>query len=212
MRNKKYLYIGIGIAIIAIVIPISMLTSQTEPTDETIQELDFNYAEANSKLEKNLEPLGILMSSPITLINKNSIAEYCTFFGEESKQKLVEFCTSTELKDSEGEFLGNIHMIGTRSTPKAVLVVIQSNPFMQNIDEIKLVFEQVIDDLVCNCWEDFEPSDIKTVSDWVEKHREFHTSDTRPTSTSRLALMDKNLQIELSTNLEGYLWKLLISG
>jgi hypothetical protein len=96
--------------------------------------------------------------------------------------------------------------------PKIVLVVIQTNPFMQNIEQIKLVFEQAIDDLVCNCWEDFEPSEIKTVSDWVEKQRAFHTSDTRPTSTSSLKLTDKNLQLELSTNAEGYLWKLLISG
>ena len=189
-----------------------MQTSQTEPSNETIQALDFTYDETNIKLQKNLEPLGIFMSTPINLINKNTIAEYCTFFADERKQKLVEFCTSTELIDSEGNFLGNIHMIGSRSMPKIVLVVIQSNPFMQNIDQIKLVFDQVIDDLVCNCWEDFEPSEIKTVSDWIDKQREFHTSDTRPTSTSNLQLMDKNLQIELSTNTEGYLWKLLISG
>ena len=49
-------------------------------------------------------------------------------------------------------------------------------------------------------------------SDWVDKQRDFHTNDTRPTSTSSLDLMDKNLQMELSTNTEGYLWKLLISG
>ena len=55
-------------------------------------------------------------------------------------------------------------MIGTRSMPKIVLVVIQTNPFMENIDQIKLIFDLVIDDLVCNCWEDLAPSEIKTVS------------------------------------------------
>ncbi len=103
-------------------------------------------------------------------------------------------------------------MVGTRSMPKIILVVAQTNPFMQNIDQIKLVFDAAIDDLVCNCWEDVIPSDIDTVSDWVEKQREFHLSDVRPTSTSSLELQGKNLQLELSTNTEGYLWKLLISG
>ena len=211
MQKKKFLYIGIGVAIITIIIPLAIFT-ESESTPEIIKELGFTYPEANSKLKQSLDSLGISMSSPINLINQNSIDEFCTFFGADSKQNLVEYCTSTELRDSEGNFLGNIHMIGTRQMPKIVLVVIQTNPFMQNIEQIKLVFEQAIDDLVCNCWEDFEPSEIKTVSDWVEKQRAFHTSDTRPTSTSSLKLTDKNLQLELSTNAEGYLWKLLISG
>ena len=82
----------------------------------------------------------------------------------------------------------------------------------QNIEQLKLVFEQAVDNLVCDCWEDIEPSEIKTVSDWVDKQREFHTSDTRPTSTSSVDLKGKNLQMELTTNTEGYLWKLLIYG
>jgi hypothetical protein len=188
-----------------------MKTSETISPTENLSGLEFTYTEANSKLKQNLEPLGIFMSSPINLINKNSIDEFCSFFADEIKQKQVEFCTSTELIDSEGNFLGNIHMVGSRNMPKIVLVVIQTNPFMQNIDQIKLVFEVVIGDLVCYCWEDFEPSGIETVSDWVDEQREFHTSDTRPTSTSSLELMGKKIQMELSTNAEGYLWKLLIS-
>ena len=211
MRKKNLIYIGIGVAIIAIIIPLAM-QAQTESMSVAIRELDFTYTEANSKLQQNLESLGISMSSPINLINQNSIEEFCTFFGEDAKQKLVEYCTSTELTDSQGNFLGNIHMIGTRQMPKIVLVVIQTNPFMQNIEQLKLVFEQVVDNLVCDCWEDFEPSEIKTVSDWVDKQREFHTNDTRPTSTSSVDLKGNNLQMELTTNTEGYLWKLLIYG
>ena len=211
MRKKNLIYIGIGVAIIAIIIPLAM-QAQTESMPVAIRELDFTYTEANSKLQQNLESLGISMSSPINLINQNSIDEFCTFFGEDAKQKLVEYCTSTELTDSKGNFLGNIHMIGTRQMPKIVLVVIQTNPFMQNIEQLKLVFEQAVDNLVCDCWEDIEPSEIKTVSDWVDKQREFHTSDTRPTSTSSVDLKGNNLQMELTTNTEGYLWKLLIYG
>jgi len=212
MQKKNFIYIGIGLAITVIIISLILLTNETESPTETISELDFTYEEANLQLKNDLEALGISMSSPINLINQNKLDEFCSFFSDEIKQKQVEFCTSTELKDSEGNFLGNIHMVGSRSMPKIVLAVIQTNPFMDNIDHIKQVFEVVVDDLVCNCWEDFEPSGIETVSEWINQQRKFHEDGKRPTSASDLDLLDKNLQMELSTNTEGYLWKLLISG
>ena len=221
MQKKNFLYIGIGIAIVAIIIPLSMLNSEniplaenteTIPEAENISEFEISYDSANSNLKQKLETQGVYMSSPVNLINKNSINQYCTFFTDDLKQSLVEYCSSTEILDSEGQFVGNIHLVGSRNMPKIILVIAQTNPFMENLDQIKLVFDVAIDEMVCNCWEDFEPSDIQTVSDWVDKQRDFHLSDVRPTSTSSLVLEGKNLQLELSTNNEGYLWKLLISG
>ncbi len=212
MKKKNYIYIGIGIAIIAIIIPLSMLNFESEPLPETISDLDVTYQEANSILRQKLETHGISMSSPINLINKNTLNEFCSFFSDEIKQQKVEFCTSTELLDSEGNYLGNIHMVGSRSMPKIVLAVAQTNPFMENLDQIKLVYEETVDLLVCDCWEDFEPSGFKTVSEWVDKQREFHASDTRPTSASSVDIKNKNLQMELSTNTDGYQWSLVITG
>ena len=212
MQKKNFIYIGIGLAIIAIVIPLGLLSEYTESSPETFSELEFTYDEANLQLKNDLDALGISMSSPIILINQNSVKEHCTFFSEVIKQQQVEFCTSTEILDSEGNYLGNIHMVGSRNTPKVVLTVIQTNPIMENLDQIKQVFEVVVDDIICNCWEEFEPSGIETVSEWVNQQKEFHLSDTRPSSASFLELQEKNLQMELSTNTEGFLWKLLISG
>ena len=212
MRNKKYIYIGIGVAIIAIIIPLSIIGLESEPEVESMEELDFTYEVANAQLQQNLATHGISMSSPITLINQNKINEFCTFFSEVLKQREVEFCTSTELLDSEGNFLGNIHMIGNRNMPKMVLAVAQTNPFMDNLDQIKLVFEESVDVVVCDCWEEYMPGGIPTVSQWVDDQRDFHSTDTRPTSASSLDLEEKIIQMELTTNNEGYLWKLLISG
>ena len=210
MPKKKFILIGIGI--VAVVIPLMLLNTEEEPTSAAdIEELDFTYNAANTKLQQNLGSLGVSMSSPINIINKNMINEHCTFFSQSDKQEIVDFCTSTELKDSDGKFLGNIHMVGSRSMPKIILAIIQSNPFMNNIDQVKLVYDSVITDLVCDCWEDFKPSGIETISEWVEKQRTFHLSETKPTSTSTLKLMGKTLQMELTTNQEGYLWKLIIS-
>ena len=102
-------------------------------------------------------------------------------------------------------------MVGSRNMPKIVLVVIQTDPFFQNLDKIKSTYDVVIKNLVCNCWEDIKPSQIGTVGDWVDRQKDFHTSDVKPTSKSNLRIRDMSLEMELTTNTEGYLWKLIIS-
>ena len=74
------------------------------------------------------------------------------------------------------------------------------------------MYTVVNEDLVCDCWNKIQHGDIETVAKWVDKQRDFHTSDTKPTSKSNLSLSGMQLQIELTTNTEGYLWTLLISG
>lgn len=213
MHKKNFLFIGIAIAVFVIIIGLSFGMSNNDVTiaPESFQELEFTYSDANSKLKESLSSKGVSMSSPIKLDTAKDIAKFCSFFGDENKQKQVEYCTSTELRNSNGEFLGNIHIVGSKQMPKIVLALIQTDPFMKNIDDIKSVFGVVIEDLVCDCWEDVKPGKIETVGSWVDKQREFHTSDTKPTSKSNLNLRGYQLQMELTTNTEGYLWKLIIS-
>jgi hypothetical protein len=211
MHRKNFLYIGIGVAAFAIIVLFGFGISNDVPVQESFSELEFTYTDANSKLKKNLASYGVSMSSAVTLSTAKDITEFCSFFDDKNIQSQVEYCTSTELRNSEGEFLGNIHIVGSSQMPKIVLAVIQTNPFMKNIDDIKSVFGVVIEDLVCDCWEEVKPGQIETVGSWVDKQREFHTSDTKPTSKSNLRLMEYKLQMELTTNQEGYLWKLIIS-
>ena len=214
MKKKIFLYIGIAIVAISIVASVSLISNDGDEKFNTLSlpELEFTYDDSNSKLKQNLEFFDISMSSPIKLINRNYLKEFCTFFENEDLQKHVEYCTSTELRDSEGKYLGNIHMVGSRQMPKIILALIQTDPFMQNLDDVKTVYNVVIEDLVCDCWNEVQPGDIETVAGWVDKQRDFHTSDTKPTSKSNLSLSGMQLQMELTTNTEGYLWKLLISG
>ena len=187
------------------------ISNDVTNAQESFQELDFTYTDANSKLKESLSSHGISMSSAVKLGTTKDIAEFCSFFGDENKQTQVEYCTSTELRNSKGEFLGNIHIVGSKQMPKVVLVLIQTNPFMKDIDDIKSVFGVVIEDLVCDCWEEVKPGQIESVGSWIDKQREFHTSATKPTSKSNLSLEGYKLQMELTTNQEGYLWKLIIS-
>lgn len=214
MQKKILIPIGIAMAIISITITIGLILNQEDNQFNTfsLPELEFTYDESNSKLKQNLESQKILMSSPLKLSSRSDLNEFCTFFEDEELQNQVEYCTSTELRDSEGNYLGNIHMVGNRQMPKIVLALIQSDPFWKNLDHVKTVYATIVKDLVCDCWDELQPSGIESVSVWVEKQQDFHTSDTKPTSKSNLKLSGKQLQMELTTNTQGYLWKLLITG
>jgi hypothetical protein len=202
----------VAVLAIAVSLSFSLFNNDSELIPESLPELKFTYLESNAKLKESLASHGISMSSPVKLSTIKDIEKFCSFFADKNKQDQVDYCTSTELRDSDGEFLGNIHMVGSRNMPKIVLVLIQTDPFMQDLDEIKSVYDVVIENLVCNCWEDVKPSEIETVSDWVDRQKDFHTSDVKPTSKSNLSIIGMSLQMELTTNTEGYLWKLLISG
>lgn len=211
MQKKFFLYVGISIT--AVVFLSLFLTNNTEQiTAQTFPELEFTYSEANLKLKQSLVSNGIFLSSPIELSSPEHIEEFCTFFEDTTLQTQAEHCISTELHDSDGKFLGNIHMVESKKMPKIILVLIQTDPFMKNIEEIKYTYSKVIENLVCNCWEDIKPGDIPTVSHWVDKLKNFHTSDIKPNSISKLNIAEMQLQMELTTNTEGYLWKLIISG
>lgn len=214
MQKKIFLFIGIAIVAIAITsgVGFTLSDSNEKLKASSLPALDFTYTDSNISLKQNLEIKEISMSSPVKLVSKPQLNEFCTFFENEELQNQVEYCTSTELRDSEGKYLGNIHMVGTRQMPKIILALIQSDPFLQNLDSVKTVYSVVIEELVCDCWDDIKPSDIQTIAEWVDKQRDFHTSDTKPTSKSHLTLSGMQLQMELTTNTQGYLWKLLISG
>ncbi len=86
---------------------------------------------------------------------------------------------------------------------------------MTSLNSAKVVFGTMVTDLVCDCWEEERPDGFVSIGSWVNAMRDFHTSGSsndNPTSKSKvLPLDDKSLQMELTTNQDGYLWKLLLS-
>ena len=205
--NKKILYAGIVVAIaIVSVLVVSFSTNTTSPSISASP-----YLEDNLILKQKLSEAEISMSSPIQLRTTEDIKQYCSFFADDDKQKLVEYCTSTELKDKDGNFLGNIHMVGLKDVPQMILVLIQTDPSMSQIDSVKKVFDTTIQELVCKCWADVKPDNFANPNDWVDGMRSFHSSDTQIHSKSKqIVLEEKTLQLELTTNNEGYLWQLYI--
>jgi hypothetical protein len=188
------------------------INDTTISTLKPIPTINFSYVDSNSLMKSSLASKGISMSSPIKL-SGGSIAKYCTFYSNVEKQNSIEYCTSTELKDSNGKFLGNIHMIGSMDSPDAVLGVIQTDPFMTSLDSIKTTYQTMVDSVVCNCWQDQKPGNLESISAWVDAVKVHHLEGKRTTSHSQISgFAQKQLLIEVTTNTEGYLWKFIITN
>ncbi|HSB56418.1 MAG TPA: hypothetical protein VLD38_01220 [Nitrosopumilaceae archaeon] len=213
MKSRKFIPVGIGsaIAIVVIIFVISYF-GKSQPSKIDSLSLDFTYDEANSVLKQSLQSQGITMSSPLRFQKQQDIEKWCKFFTDQEKQKLVEYCTSTELKIQNGTFLGNIHLVGSPDAPKLVFVVIQSNPFFDNMNQVKSVFGTVTRELVCDCWESVKPGGYEGIENWIDALRDFHTSGSKPHSESNsVPLASKHMQIQLTTTKEGYVWEMLIA-
>ena len=225
--NKKIIPAGIGIAILIIAIISFALISEDETatiqSDEKITDktsdsgLGITYTGVNYQLKQILQENDITMSSPIKLDDLRDIWSYCNLFkGDE--QKLVEYCTSTELKDSDDNFLGNIHAVGTSEDPKLIMALIQVDPFLNQKEDAKTVFSVLIDHIVCECWhkkiiQNQTSVQGKSLDEKADEHIEFHISGGKPISKSNIFLLDgKSIQMELTTNTEGYLWKLFVTA
>jgi len=213
MRKKQSIYIGIGVgaAFVAIAVIYLITDMQNTPKADSLV-LDFTYDEAFKNIGENLKSNGIVMSLDLRFKDYKN-AEICrNFFAKPEMQKLVEYCASAELRDGNKSFLGNLHMVGSPDAPKLVVVLLQSDPMISQVEQIKTIFGSVIVELVCTCWEEVKPGGYDTVGDWINALRDFHTSGDKPHSASKaLPLASKHLQIELTTNKAGYLWELLIA-
>jgi len=222
--NKKIL-LPIIFGVISIIILVTVLATINQktimPIEKSITETSimssaqmmiFSYVDSNSILKSTLASKGISMSSPMKL-SGDSLKTYCTFFANTEKQNLIQYCTSTELKDSNGKFLGNIHLVGSANFPSTVLGIIQTDQYMSNLDSIKVTYQIMVESLVCNCWQDQKPGNLESVDAWIDATKSHHSESKHVTSSSKInGLAKKQLLLEVTTNTEGYLWKFIITN
>jgi hypothetical protein len=172
--NKKILVPVIsGVALAIIVVALLIPTTNTPPEKSESETVSISYIETNKEIQSQLATQNIAMSSALKL-NGFSIKQYCTFFADESIQNAIEYCTSTELLDANGRYLGNIHMVGVSNSPKYVIGVIQADPILSQLDDIKIIYRTMIESLVCDCWESEKPGDFETVSAWIDAAKDHH--------------------------------------
>ena len=186
-----------------------------QSTDETPtfppgEGLGVSYTDVNSQLRLVLKRDGISMSPPIIFDDPVSIRTYCNFF-EGEEQTAIKHCTSTELLDPDGEFLGNVHVFGTPESAKRLMAVIQVDPFLENKDRAKTVFAGMTDSVVCPCW-NLKNEDGLSMDDWAEAYLSSHIAAARISSASNtIHLEDGAVQMRLITNTLGYEWQILVA-
>ena len=224
MKTKILLPIVAGIALVILLAAVFTINSsiplserQTPITQKPITEkisypITFSYNATNFNIQSILASKGITMSNPLKF-SGNTTAQYCTFYQNDLKQNSVEYCTSTELKDSDGKFLGNIHMTGSIDSPNSILGVIQTDPFMNQLDSVKTVYQTMVESVVCDCWQAQKPGNLESISAWVDAAKFHHLEGKHTTSNSQIdGLAQKHLFLEITTNTKGYLWKFVITN
>ena len=193
------------------IVSVGIIFAGNDSAEPDSNSFSFTYDGANKDLQALLSESDIHVSSPLKL-NGFSIEKYCTFFADESIQKSIEYCTSTEILDSRGQFLGNIQMVGSAHRPEYVIAAIQTDSIMSQSQDLKTIIQTTIRTLVCQCWEEESPGGFATVSEWIDAADMHHKQGTKPTSQSRISgLAGNQLLLEITTNDEGYLWKFVIS-
>lgn len=215
MKSKKYVYVGI--AAVAIAVAIVVLTQfnppqtvQTTPTGISAYTLEISYETVNSDLKSTLINQQINMSKPLKFSTPTDLNQYCNFLTNQTKQAMIEYCTSTELKDSHGGFLGNINMIGSVTAPVLVIVALQSDPLFSNYNDVKTVFGDVVNETICQCWD--KASGYSTLSALIDAQRDFHMKGNQPFSTTHaVPLGGVHFEVDITTNNQGYVWKLLVA-
>ena len=220
MKSKKYAYIGIAAAAIAVAVVVlypsfnSSSSNQISqaPTGIAAYTLEISYETVNSDLRNTLKTQQINMSSPLKFSTQDTINQYCNFLSNQTKQAMIEACTSTEIKDFKGNFIGNINMVGSDAAPVLVIAAMQSDPVFSNYNQVKTIFSDVVNETICQCWSKSKPGGYATLSDMMDALRTFHLNGKQPDSTTHaVPLGGIHFEIELSTNSNGYLWKLLIA-
>ncbi len=172
--------------------------------------LGTTYNDVNYNSRQSLNQSGITMSSPIRLAEPGDIAKFCSLF-EGQEQRIIRYCTSTELLDSDGEFLGNIHAFGSPDEPRRVMGVVQLDYSLGQKADAKTVFSVLTEHTVCMCW-DAKNSAGLSMDDWAESYILSHIDSGLAATTSNTVVRDgKHIQMRIITNEQGYEWQMLIA-
>jgi hypothetical protein len=218
VKSKKYVYVGIAVTVVVVAVLLVLTQSntlqvqQSTPTGISAYTLELSYEGVNSDLRSTLSNQQINMSKPLKFFTQADLTQYCNFLSNKTKQAMIEYCTSTELKDFHGAFLGNINMIGSTLAPVLIIAALQTDPLFSNYDEIKTAFGDVVNETICQCWDKERPGSYPTLSSMMDALRAFHVNGTKPDSTTHgVPLGGVHFEIEITTNDKGYVWKLLVA-
>ena len=204
MKIPLLILLGIGVVFAAV------FFSGNTLDDQSIPDVNFIYSNIDS-MQKILIANGIVMSSP-TVISDDTVGQYCTYFDNDGIQKFVQYCITTALVDSDGKPLGNLNMGGNPISPSMALAIIEVSPDLgSKRDKIDFVFQTMIENLVCDCWDEQKPGGFESVSSWLDAAESKYLESSQNTLKSKMnGLAQKQLILEITSVGESYLWTLIV--
>ncbi len=172
--NKNLFLIPIILGIAA-VISLSLIFVSEEPSESqspSIYDQGFTYYDIET-IQTTLSEQNITVSIPVA-ITDHTISQYCMIFENKLPQK-IDYCTTTNVIDSEGNPLGNINMGGDTNSPILAIANLETTTLESNQDDVLTVIEVMIETLVCDCWEEEKSDgDLESISAWLDAVHSFY--------------------------------------
>jgi hypothetical protein len=170
--NKKLFLIPIILGIVAVISLSLTFVSEESSESQSIYDKGFTYYDIEI-IQTTLAEQNITVSTPVA-ITDHTVSKYCTFF-ENQLPKTVDYCTTTNVLDSEGKTLGNINMGGDTNSPILAIANLETTNLESNQDDVLSVIEVMIETLVCDCWEEEKSDDdLESISAWVDAVYNFY--------------------------------------
>ncbi len=206
--NKK---ISVPITVITIsAIAIFLIPENSSmPSSENLYQYGFTFYDVE-KIKASLSEQNIFMSIP-TPITDHTIENYCAI--RDDILSTINYCTTTAIQGPDGKSLGNINMGGTPDNPIMALALVESSPFLDSkSNEIEIVFEIMIETLVCDCWDEKQPGGFESINAWLEaaKIKFAESSQTIPLKSTITGLGDETLILEIKSTSDSYSWTLIV--
>ena len=179
------------------------------PSSENLYQYGFTFYDVE-KIKTSLSEENIFMSTP-SPVTDHTIGNYCAI--RDDILSKISYCTTTAIQGPDGRSLGNISMGGVPDNPIMAIAVIESKPFVNSkSDEVKIVFESMIESLVCDCWNEKQPGGFESIEAWIDaaEIKYVESSQTTPLKSTVDGLGDETLILEITTKNESYLWTLIV--
>jgi len=205
--NKK-IFIPIIVITMSAIAIFLIPENSSMPSSENLYQYGFTFYDVE-KIKASLSEQNIFMSTP-TPITDHTIENYCAI--RDDILSTINYCTTTAIQGPDGKSLGNINMGGSPDNPIMAIAIIDSSPFLDSkSNEIEIVFETMIETLVCDCWSVKQPGGFESVGFWLNAAKTKYTESSEIYMKSTINGLDnETLILEIKFKNNSYLWTLIV--
>ena len=206
--NKKII-LPVLIIIVSAIVFFLIPENSSMPSSENLYQYGFTFYDVEH-IKESLSEQNIFMSTP-SPITDHTIENYCAIRAD--ILSTITYCTTTAIQGQNGKSLGNISMGGSPDNPIMAIAAIDSSPsFDSKSNEVEIVFETMVETLVCECWNEKQPGGFESVNDWLDaaKIKYAESSQTIPLKSTVTGLGNETLILEITSKNDSYLWTLIV--